>query len=437
MASASSSFGPGERGRCDDTDTVPRLVDGLFRRAYGELVARLVRALGPNHFDLAEDVVQEALVRALRTWAFDGVPANPRAWLARVARNAALDRLRHGALAAIDGEGLELVDAAITRDAEVTEIEDDTLRLVFTCCHPRLEFDDRVALTLKTACGLSVPEIARAFLAKDATIAQRLVRAKRRIEEERIEFEVPGEREMRARLDAVLEVLYLVFNEGYAAHGGDALVRIDLTQDALRLVTELARHPATRSPRVDALAALFAFLAARSPARIDAHGALVTLARQERASWDRDLLARAWTHFDRSIEGGERSAYHVEAAIASLHAIAPSYAATDWRAIRAQYDALATLRASPLVALNRAVAVAKCDGFAAGLASLERECAGELATYHLMHATRALLLWSLGRHDDAAKCFRRALELACSTPERALLETRLSRCVAGERADEL
>lgn len=434
MAAATPSSGAGAER--DGAEDVPRLVDGLFRRAYGELVARLVRALGPTHFDLAEDVVQEALVRALRSWAFDGVPASPLAWLARVARNAALDRLRQGAFDADDGAALEHVEAAVAREVEVREIEDDTLRLVFTCCHPRLEFDDRVALTLKTACGLSVPEIARAFLAKEATVAQRLVRAKRRIEEEGIEFEVPGEREMRARLDAVLEVLYLVFNEGHAAHGGEVLVRIDLTQDAMRLVDELARHPATRAPRVDALAALFAFLAARTPARLDAHGALVTLARQDRSLWDPRLLARGWASFERSIEGDARSAYHVEAAIASLHAIAPAYAATDWRAVRAQYDVLAALQPSAIVALNRAVAVAKCDGAAAGLADLER-LRGELASYHLLHATRGLLLWSLERHAEAAKCFESALALPCSAPERRLLESRLARCLAHERADEL
>ena len=416
------------------------LVDDLFRRQYGRLVAGLTRVFGPARLDLVEDMVQEALMRALRRWPYEGIPREPEAWLVQVARNLALDALRRRAMA--DRKLAELEQWAATASgpaaaAEPTEVTDDTLRLIFTCCHPALSCESRVALTLKTLCGLGVPEIARALLAKDATVAQRLTRAKAQLQREQVAFEVPSPDDLDGRLDSVLEVLYLLFNEGYAAAQGEDLVRLDLVREAIRLADLLLSMPRTAQPRVHALFALFLFQAARVPARQDGDGALLTLAQQDRSRWDRRVLAAAWHHFERSMAGAEVTAYHLEAAIASAHAAAPTYAQTDWPTILRRYDQLAALVATPIVRLNRAVAVAKVHGAAAGLAELDALAAdGALVGYHLLPATRAQLLWSLGDCAGAAAAFRTALALPCSLPEQRLLTTRLAACEAGAPAAE-
>lgn len=417
-----------------DPHAVQGLVDRLFREESGRLVAGLVRVFGPAHLELVEDVVQEALIKALRVWPYEGVPANPSAWLVRVARNVAIDTLRRNALAERKAEEIgrwaehELeVDAA-----DDGESVDDRLRLMFTCCHPLLAFDSRVALTLKTLCGLSVGEIARAFLADDAAIAQRIVRTKRRIQEESIPLEIPSESELPARLDAVLEVVYLLFNEGYSAHSGTALVRAELVHEAVRLCEMLARGSATNTPRVHALLALMLFQGARIPARTDAAGDVRTLAQQDRSLWDRQWIARGWSHFDRSIAGDDLSAYHVECAIAASHAAAPNYQATDWNTILGHYDRLVALTPSPIVRLNRAVAVAKVHGLAAGLRALD-ELTGDasLASYHLLPATRGQFLWSMGDASGAAREFEAALALAHNAPEKRLLQRRVDSARAG------
>jgi RNA polymerase sigma-70 factor (ECF subfamily) len=420
---------------------VPALVDRLFRDESARLVAGLARVFGPAHLELVEDVVQEALVKALRVWPYEGVPAKPDAWLVRVARNLAIDALRRNALEERVAEDVERWADARLSDSADTEgaLVDDQLRLVFTCCHPALPFDSRVALTLKTCCGFGTREIARAFLADETAVAQRLVRTKRRIQEERIPLEVPDERGIDARLDAVLEVVYLLFNEGYAAHAGEELVRADLVHEAVRLGEVLAASPATRRPRVHALLALMSFQGARIPARVDAAGDVLTLAQQDRALWNQAWLARGWRNLDLAIAGEELSAYHVECAIAACHAAAPSYAATDWRSILERYDQLVTLSPSPIVKLNRAVAVAKVHGLDAGLAALDElerdevKHAGEssLAAYHLLPATRAQILWSKGDSRAAAEHFAAALNLVRTAPERRLLERRAAAAMAG------
>ena len=417
---------------------VPALVDHLFRRHYGDMVASLTRVFGPARLALVEDVVSDSLVKALRVWPFAGIPANPRAWLVQVARNGALDAVRRHALA----ERKEAEVRAWAREQEVRVadpahaiddvLEDDALALIFTCCHPRLAFESRVALTLKTLCGFGVAEIARAFLAREPTIAQRLSRARKQLEEEAVVFAVPPAHELARRLDAVHEVLYLVFNEGYAAHAGEDLVRRDLVAEAIRLARLLAARAETATHTTHALLALMHLQGARLAARTDDVGELLTMARQDRARWDRASIARGLAHFERSIGGDVLSAYHVEAAIAVCHAAAPSYAETDWKTILARYDQLVALAPSPVVRLNRAVAVAKVEGIAAGLAALDELAEpAELAGYYLLPATRGHLLWSAGDRAGAVACFERALALGCSAPERALLARRREACAAG------
>src|ERR1700726_1041044 len=363
-------------------DGVGELVDHLFRHSAGQMVATLTRMLGPQNLSLAEEVVQDALVRAIETWPHRGVPENPRGWLMQVARNRALDCLRRDASRARKTDVLTAEPAnapapmapmTLTTPANPLDPEasgaDDTLVMILMCCHPALAREAQVALTLKTVGGFSVDEIARAFLLRPATVAQRLVRAKRLLRERRIAFELPA-RGLGARIDSALETMYLMFNEGYAATAGDDLVRSDLCGEAVRLATILADHPATSLPKVHALLALMLFQASRLPARCDAEGALVLLADQERRRWDRALIGRALGHLERCAAGERATAYHLEAGIAACHAMAPSYAATDWAQILALYDDRLALAPSPVVVLNRAVALSMVQGPRGGIAAL-------------------------------------------------------------------
>lgn len=415
-------------------ENIPQLVDHLFRRESGRMVAALTRSFGPEHLALAEEVVQDALLQALRRWPFHGAPENPVAWLYRVARNLALDQLRrHSTFRNKEADvrlRLETAAAASSHTAPPQahlsgEITDDQLRLIFLCCHPEIPRDGRVALTLKTVAGLSVREIARAFLSRESTIAQRIVRAQRRIRTRRFPFEVPSPDELPRRLDAVLEVLYLTFNEGYAAHEGDDLVRLDLCAEALRLTACLAALSPTDQPAVHALAALMEFQASRLPARVDGDGELVRLADQDRRLWDRRRLHRAFLHLDRSARGHRQTVYHLQAAIAAHHAGAPSASSTDWAAILHLYDQLIERNPSPVVALNRAVAVARLHGPARGLKAIEAIDDPSIDDYYLLDATRAELLTQLGRRREAADALRRALDCRCSSPEQRFLERRL------------
>lgn len=402
------------------------------------MVAALTHSFGPAHLVLAEEVVQEALIEALRRWPFHGTPQNPAAWLFSVARNRALDRLRRDTtFRDKEPEIRRALMAQVPEPGETYfpgEISDDQLRLIFLCCHPDLSRNGRVALTLKTVLGFSVGEISRAFLARESTIAQRLVRAQRRIRERRIPLEVPGPGELTERLEGVLEVLYLVFNEGYSRHQGGDLVRADLCSEALRLTVHLAGLPLTQRPAVHALAALLCFQASRLSARVDATGNLVPLADQDRTLWDWEMIRRAFHHLECASDGDLLTTYHVEAAIAAQHAGASEIGHTDWAGILDLYDQLITLNPSPVVALNRAVAVARVHGAAAGLAALEE--LGEpapLKEYHLLPATRAALLVQAGRPEEAAGWFQRALACPCSEPERRYLMKRLAaaRCAHG------
>ena len=403
-------------------------VDHLFRHQSGRLVSTLTRIFGPRRLDLAEEVVQDALLKALEIWPFEGIPANPCAWLIQVAKNRALDVIRREVSLAEKLPDLTRAFPDHSMPDSRPEFDDDQLSMMFLCCHPSLGSDLRVALTLKTVAGFSVREIARAFLAEEATIAQRLVRGKRRIRDQRIEFEMPPAQELRTRLDSVLEVLYLLFNEGYAAHEGESLLRADLCEEAIRLAGLLCSHPASDLPKTHALLALLLLHASRLPARVNAEGDLFLLRDQDRSLWDRELIEEGLRQLDRSAEGDELTPYHLQAGIAAEHAKAPNYDATDWREITEQYDQLYAIDPSPVVALNRAIALSRWKGPEAGLAALEQiEHHPALSHYHLLPATLGELSGELGRQDRAAAYYRSALDCVCTEPERRLLLDRLSR----------
>ena len=403
-------------------------VDHLFRHQSGRLVSTLTRIFGPRRLDLAEEVVQDALLKALEIWPFEGIPANPTAWLIQVAKNRALDVIRREVSLAGKLPDLTRAFPDHSMPDSRPEFDDDQLSMMFLCCHPSLGRDLRVALTLKTVAGFSVREIARAFLAEEATIAQRLVRGKRQIRDQRIEFEMPPAQELRTRLDSVLEVLYLLFNEGYAAHEGESLLRADLCEEAIRLAGLLCSHPASDLPKTHALLALLLLHASRLPARVNAEGDLFLLRDQDRSLWDRELIEEGLRQLDRSAEGDELTSYHLQAGIAAQHALAATYDATDWQAITDQYDQLFELDPSPVIALNRAIALSRWKGPEAGLAALSQiEHHPALSHYHLLPATLGELSSELGRHHQAASYYRSALDCVCTQPERRLLLDRLSR----------
>ena len=412
-------------------------VDHLFRTRAGQLVAWLTRIFGPAHLELAEEVVQDALLKALQQWPFTGVPQNPGGWLLRVARNGALDVLRRQAAfearAHLMAFELEQTSGREIADDEAV-IEDDELRLVFMCCHPSLAPDARVALSLKTVGGFSVAEIARAFLTSEPTIAQRLVRAKRALREQRIGLDLPEGSDLGARTDSVLEVIYLLFNEGYNAHAGEDLIRRDLCGEGLRLGRLVAQSPhlardapSSVAPAAHALVALMAFQAARLPARVNGNGEMVLLEDQDRSLWDRSLVALGFAHFERSAEGPHFTAYHAQAAIAAVHAGAERAELTDWDRILLLYDDLVALNPSPVIQLNRAVAVSRVAGPAAALRALQPlEHEPALANYYLLPSVAGRLFAELGEPARAIACFRRALERPCSAPERRFLLTKLA-----------
>jgi len=434
--------------------SVPALVDRLFRQQAGQLVSTLTRIFGAAHLELAEDVVQEAMLRALRRWPFEGIPERPAAWLHTVAHNAALDRLRRDArlrelaphaMAALH----ELVDRAASSDPgigtpsdplpdETPFALDDQLQMMFMCAHPVLPAEARITLMLRTVGGLGVEEIARAFLADPSAVAQRLVRAKRRLRESGVRLAMPDEPELQHRLQAVLDVLSLIFNEGHLAHAGESLLREALCADALRLARMLARHPATARPEVHALCATFCFAAARLDARVDAAGELVTLEEQDRSRWNAQLIAGGFRHLERAAEGDRLTRFHLQAEIESCHAAAARFELTDWAHIGRAYDALARIAPSPVVAVNRAVATCMVDGPAAGIRALDAlSMERSLSAYYPYHAARADVLARLGRDAESAAALRTALSLNPVEPVRRLLTRRLSRLQALAAAERI
>ncbi len=411
---------------------VPARVAEAFRLESARVVASVLRIV--RDIDAAEEIVQEAFARALDRWPTGGTPDRPGAWLLTTARRRALDHLRRARRAGRHAAALAYEAALDALDEEpgVTEpgaIADDRLRLIFTCCHPGLPADSRVALTLRLVGGLSTPEIARAFLVPEPTIAQRLVRAKRTIRDRALPYEVPEGAELAARLPAVLAVVYLIFNEGYAAHAGDTLVRHDLCHEAIRLGHMLAELMSDES-EVLGLLALMELQASRGATRTDADGELVLLADQDRARWDRAAIARGLAGLDRAGRLERAGPYQLQAAIAACHARAGSWEATDWSTIVGYYDALAAVTPSPVIELNRAVAIGLASGPAAGLAALDGIGADALHGYHLLPAARADFLRRLGRWTEAAAEYRRALELVDNARERSFLAARLAACEA-------
>jgi RNA polymerase sigma-70 factor (ECF subfamily) len=417
------------------TDTVRAAVDEAFRGEWGRVVATLIRVTGD--WDLAEECAQEAFAKALDTWPRDGVPRRPGAWLTTTARHRALDKLRRGA-----AEANRLRDLAVTASGddeapEPDDVPDDRLRLMFTCCHPALPLEAQVALTLRTLAGLTTPEIARAFLVPEPTMAQRIVRAKRKITGARIPYRVPPAELLPERTAGVLGVLYLLFNEGYSASAGADLVRRALTAEAIRLARVVVRL-LPDAPEASGLLALMLFHDARRATRTDDDGDLVTLADQDRTRWDRPAIDEGARVLDEALARGRPGPYQLQAAIAACHATASRAEDTEWARIARLYELVARLNSSPGVELNRAVAVAMADGPAAGLALADDLAeGGGLAGYHLLPATRADFLRRLGRVEEAVGAYREALELAPTEAERRFLTRRIAELGPGEhRAGE-
>jgi RNA polymerase sigma-70 factor, ECF subfamily len=404
------------------SDAVARVYESDSRR----VLATLIRLLGD--FDVAEEALQMAVTAALESWPIDGVPANPAAWLVSTGRFKAIDgmrrRARFDASLAELARRLEATAPPPLDDADGERLEDDRLRLVFTCCHPALAPDAQIALTLRTVCGLTTEEIAHAFLTRPTTLAQRIVRAKAKIRDARIPYEVPTRADLPDRLDAVLHVIYLVFNEGYATSSGTSLTRHDLSSEAIRLARLLVELLA--EPEAVGLLALMLLHESRRTARTSADGEVVLLDEQDRSLWDGAMIAEGLMLVERALASRRIGPYTLQAAIAAVHAEAPTAAATDWPQIVGLYDVLLRAEPSPVVALNRAAAIAMRDGPQAGLVLIDDLLTrGELSEYRLAHSARADLLRRLGRAAEAADAYRTALALSRQEPERRFLERRL------------
>ena len=418
------------------TGGIAQLAEHLFRHEAGKLVSVLMGIFGLERLQLAEDVVQEALVKALQTWPYYGVPKNPAAWLTQTAKNLALDVIRREKLfsdkqpqiiAFIEQWANEC--DPVESPAFDSEIKDRRLQLMFACCHPLIPQEAQTALALKTLCGFSPAEIAKAFLSTEAAIAKRLTRARRKIHELNIPFGIPSGEESSARLDGVLQTLYLLFNEGYKASSGGSLVREDLCREAIRLATLLAAHPVGNQPRVHALAALMLLNGARLPSRVDTEGNILRLEDQDRTGWSKPMIVRGLFHLAQSATGDDINEYHLQAGIAAVHCAAKDYESTNWPQILSLYDRLIEIDDSPVVALNRAVAMAQVHGPRTGIQAVEKIRRHQmLESYYLLYAVLAEFESQLDDHQAAAKHLRKALEFAELKSEQSLLSKRLRDC---------
>ncbi len=412
---------------------ISRLTEHLFRHEAGKLVSVLTGLFGIDHLQLAEDVVQEALVRAFRTWPYYGIPNNPAAWITQTAKNLAYDLLRRDKLfrekqTEITASIEQWAADSASDDSPVfdTEIKDHRLRLIFACCHPLLPQEAQTALALKTLCGFGTAEIAKAFLTTEAAIAKRLTRTRQKIRDLEIRFEIPSGDQFAIRLDGVLQTLYLLFNEGYKASSGETLIREDLCYEAIRLATLLAEHPMANQPRTHALVALMLLDAARLPARVDTEGNILRLKEQERSKWIRPMIERGIVHLGQAAAGNELSEYHIQAGIAACHCMAEDYQSTDWSRILSHYDQWTKMNNSPVIALNRAVAVSKVQGPRAGMQAVEAiQNREELDSYYLLYAVLGEFEAQLHHLEAAVAHFKKALQLTEVKSERMFLSKKV------------
>jgi RNA polymerase sigma factor (sigma-70 family) len=425
-------------GASERAESVPHLVDHLFRHKAGQMISALTRYFGLGNLELVEDIVQEALLKALQQWPYRGIPDNPGGWLWQTAKNHALDVLRREARfqKRLQGEIrlIEMEQTTARQEADSYPFEDDQLRMMFIGCHPALSREGQIAFVLNTVSGFSAAEIARAFLVPEATMAQRLVRAKARLRTAGARFELPESGSLTERLDVVLDVLYLLFNEGYEAHAGERLLREELCLEAIHLCRLVVTHSPGRSPRAHALLALMYLQAARLKARIDMNGDLILLPEQDRSMWNREMIRAGLMYLELSAEGDKLSEFHLQAAIAAKHAVAESFDQTDWAGILDDYAALLEIDSSPVVKLNHAVAIATVHGSQAGLqvlAELKEEAS--LKNYHLLYATFGELYERDGNLQQALQSYREALALTENEAELRFLQKKLRQIEVHER----
>jgi RNA polymerase sigma-70 factor (ECF subfamily) len=410
---------------------IQKLVGHLFRHESGRMAAVLTRIFGFHSIDEAEDIVQDTLLQAMSVWRYKGIPDNPSGWLITVAKRKAIDSLRqkkihdqHHQQLSVSLKSEWTLSSTIHQLFSEDEIEDSQLRMIFACCHPAIPYESQIALTLKTLCGLSVSEIASAFLTNDETVSKRIYRAKEKIREQKIDLNSPPPVDSPGRLDAVLHTLYLLFNEGYNTSSSDQLIRHDLCEESMRLCLLLASNKIIKSSVAQALLALMCFQAARSDARTDVDGSIVLLKNQDRSKWNKKLIERGKYFLETASVGDVLSEYHLEAAIAALHADAPSFEKTEWSKILQLYDALSMVRPSPIVEMNKAIAEGYAISFEKGLASL-RTIEG-LNNYHLYHSAVGDFYSALRDYSMASKSYEKALQLSPSVLDKKLLETKLS-----------
>lgn len=410
------------------------LVENFFRHESGRMISTLTRIFGLQNIDVAEDVVQDAILKALQQWSYKGVPENPSAWIMQVSKNRALDLIRRDHSFRQKEEQLALHsygNGTFEPDFDLTEdgLIDDQLRMIFACCHPALNTESQVALTLRTLCGLTVGEIARALLTTEDAIAKRLVRAKRKLRDLQADFCIPAAKELEDRLDTVLQIIYLLFNEGYNASQGDNLIRVELCEEAIRLARLVADHPAGRHPRVYALLALMYLHAARFSTRLNSSGELCLLKDQDRSSWDRQLLQLGLYFLDASAAGDRISTYHLQAGIAACHCTAVDFGSTDWPQILRLYDMLMDFDNSPIVALNRAVAFSRVHGPGQGLEEVVKLSKDvTISNYYLTHAVLGELYFQTDDYLNAAEHFRTALSLTNLPAEHLFLTRSVAKC---------
>ena len=412
-------------------------MDHLFRHESGKMIAVLTRIFGPENIDLAEDVVQDAMAEAIHQWAYKEVPDNPSGWLFRVAKNKALNIVhREKYKRQYSSDVIHYLKSAWTVEPAMDhlfsdqEILDDQLRMMFTCCHPAISPDSQIALTLKTLCGFSIPEIAKAFLTSDETINKRLVRARQKIRETNISFQVPTLDEMGSRLDTVLETIYLLFNEGYSASTGEVLIRYELCSEAIRLTEIILTHPAIpNKSTVNALMALMLLNASRFESRLDGEGNILQMDKQDRSLWDYSLMQKGFYYLQQSVSGDLISIYHILASISSHHCSAPDFNSTDWKTILFLYDQLLEIDSSPVVILNRAVVISKVHGPLRAIDELEKiRMSPAMMEYRLFYSTLAEFYIQLKEFDKAIVCLKKAIHLSSLAAEKKLLQHKLDAC---------